>query len=159
MFKNAIFYLFQNELQMMVYNTYKNMHENQTVQFVKEKIAKWTKFNHCELGIMEAMDKLSEFVDEADTDITLPNEVHGYQTAEAIRLAHPDNEWFQLVGLIHDLGKIMAIYGEPQYCVVGDTYPVGCAPEPSIVHKETFEGCPDMKDKRLVLTAEVCKGV
>ena len=28
-------------------------------------------------------------------------------------------------GLIHDLGKVLCKYGEPQWAVVGDTFPVG----------------------------------
>ena len=43
-------------------------------------------------------------VDESDPDLDLPNIVHAFQTAERIRQEHPDKEWFQLVGLIHDLG-------------------------------------------------------
>ena len=62
------------------------------------------------------------------------------QTAERIRHKHPDKEWFQLTGLIHDLGKVMAFYDEPQWAVVGDTFPVGCAPRDSIVYgKESFK--------------------
>jgi hypothetical protein len=37
---------------------------------------------------------------------------------------------FHLTGLIHDLGKILAhpeFGSEPQWAVVGDTFPVGCA--------------------------------
>ena len=37
--------------------------------------------------------------------------VHMLQTAEGIRkLGHP--EWMQLVGLIHDMGKIMFLWGD-----------------------------------------------
>ncbi len=39
-----------------------------------------------------------------------------------------DWSWFPLVGFIHDLGKVMLLpkFGElQQWCVVGDTYPVG----------------------------------
>jgi hypothetical protein len=40
-----------------------------------------------------------------------PNLVHMLQTAEAMRSAgHPD--WFQLVGLLHDMGKIMFLWGD-----------------------------------------------
>jgi len=46
-------------------------------------------------------------VDESDPDIDLPNIVHGFQTAERIRESHPDKDWFQLTGLIHDLGKVI----------------------------------------------------
>ena len=34
--------------------------------------------------------------------------------------------WFVLTGLIHDLGKVLCLFGEPQWAVVGDTFPVGC---------------------------------
>ena len=44
----------------------------------------------------------------------MPNIVHLYQTAERIRERYPDNDWFQLTGLVHDLGKLMALFGEPQ---------------------------------------------
>jgi len=74
--------------------------------------------------------------------------VHCYQTAERIREVHPDKEWFQLTGLIHDLGKVLAVWGEPQYAVVGDTFPVGCAFSPKCVFPEMFEGNPDSKDSR-----------
>ena len=55
---------------------------------------------------MEALEKLNDLVDESDPDIDLPNIVHAFQTAEQIRRDHPDKEWFQLTGLIHDLGKV-----------------------------------------------------
>ena len=48
-----------------------------------------------------------------------------------IRKDYPEEDWFQLVGLIHDLGKIMAFYDAPQWAVVGDTFPVGCKPQVS----------------------------
>jgi len=130
-----------------VRQTYYNMHRNQTVDFVRQKHQKWLKFNHFEATVMEALEMLNQLVDESDPDLDLPNIVHAYQTAERIRADHPDNEWFQLVGLIHDLGKVMAFYGEPQWCVVGDTFPVGCKPQPSIVFGlESFKWNPDMED-------------
>ena len=51
-----------------------------------------------------------------------PEKQHLLQTAEAIRRdGHP--RWFILTGLIHDLGKILCLWGEPQWAVVGDTNP------------------------------------
>ena len=42
--------------------------------------------------------------------------------------------WLPLVGLIHDCGKILGITGElPQWAIVGDTFPVGCAFDPANV--------------------------
>jgi len=129
--------------------TYTAMHTHQTMAFVKQQQAKWLKFNHMEATIMEALDMLNELVDESDPDLDLPNIVHAFQTAERIREEHPDKEWFHLVGLIHDLGKIMAFYGEPQWAVVGDTFPVGCQPQPSIVYGiDSFKDNPDIKDSR-----------
>ena len=49
---------------------------------------------------------LNELVDESDPDTDMPNIVHAFQSAEKIREDHPDQEWFQLTGLIHDLGKV-----------------------------------------------------
>ena len=45
-------------------------------------------------------------MDESDPDFALPNAIHAYQTAERIRRVHPDKDWMQLTGLIHDLGKV-----------------------------------------------------
>merc|ERR1712025_1014194 len=95
-------------IQMRVKKTYYDMHTNQTVEFVKGKHEKWLKFNHFQATVMEALEMLNELVDESDPDLDLPNIVHAFQTAERIRADHPDKEWLQLVGLIHDLGKIMA---------------------------------------------------
>lgn len=40
-------------------------------------------------------------------------------------------------------------YGEPQWAVVGDTFPVGCAWGDSIVYRATsFDNNPDGKDSR-----------
>ena len=54
-----------------------------------------------------------------NSQVDIPNSVHAFQTAERIREVHPDKLWFHLTGLIHDIGKIMAVWGEPQvsYCL------------------------------------------
>lgn len=126
-----------------VRRTYTEMHVNQTVDYVAEQHQKWLQFNHFEMTTMDALDLLNKVVDESDPDSDLPNIVHAFQTAERIREHHPDKDWFHLVGLIHDLGKVMAFYGQPQWSTVGDTYVVGCAPAPCIVFPETFKDCPD----------------
>jgi len=127
-----------------VVNTYKQMHTVQCVDFVQSKIKEWCSFTHGQLTVMEALDKLSNLVDESDPDVDVPNLIHAYQTAERIRADHPDKPWFQLTGLIHDLGKLLTYWGEPQYCVVGDTFPVGCAFSDRIVFgSESFEHDPD----------------
>ncbi|XP_012278232.1 inositol oxygenase isoform X2 [Orussus abietinus] len=132
-----------------VKKTYYNMHTNQTVQFVRSRMAEWLQFNKFKMAIKDALIKLNDIVDESDPDTDLPNIVHAFQTAERIRADHPDLDWFQLTGLIHDLGKIMVFFGEPQWAVVGDTFPVGCAWGDSIVYRSTsFENNPDGNDSR-----------
>jgi inositol oxygenase len=44
---------------------------------------------------------------------------------------------------MHDLGKVLCLYGEPQWAVVGDTFPVGCAWSDQIVYPQYFAANPD----------------
>ncbi|KAM9807810.1 LOW QUALITY PROTEIN: inositol oxygenase [Neosynchiropus ocellatus] len=132
-----------------VFNTYKLMHTNQTLDFVRQKHLEWTSFTHSEMGMMDAIMLLDKLVDESDPDVDFPNSFHAFQTAEGIRREHPDKDWFQLVGLIHDVGKIMALWDEPQWAVVGDTFPVGCKFQSSIVFRDTtFLENPDEQNPR-----------
>ena len=48
-----------------------------------------------------------------------------------------------LVGFLHDLGKCLCLYGEPQWGTVGDTFPVGCAWSDQVVFPEFFRDNPD----------------
>lgn len=114
------------------------MYTHQTVDYVRQQHEKWCKFDKMELTVMQALELLNQVVDEADVDVDVPNIVHAFQTAERIRQFHPDNEWFQFVGLIHDMGKVLAILGEPHWSVAGDTFPVGCAFQKSMVYFDTY---------------------
>lgn len=67
---------------------------------------KWLKFNTFKATMKDTLIKLNELVDESDPDLDLPNIVHAFQTAEKIREDYPDEDWFQLIGLIHDAGKV-----------------------------------------------------
>lgn len=139
----------EDYIQRRVRQTYYQMHKNQTVDFVRSRIEKWNKFNRAELTIMEAMTKLNSLIDESDPDSDLPNIVHAFQTAERIRAQHPDQDWLHLTGLIHDLGKVLAFWGEEQWAVVGDTFVVGCAFADSIVYRaNSFDENPDSKNPR-----------
>lgn len=139
----------EDPIKERVRKTYEQMHSNQTVEFVKSRMKDWLQFNKFKMTIKDALLKLNDLVDESDPDTNLPNIVHAFQTAESIRKEHPDLDWFHLTGLIHDLGKVMAFYGEPQWAVVGDTFPVGCAWGDSIAYRATsFDNNPDGKDPR-----------
>lgn len=80
--------------------------------FPAECQSNWQKFDHIRLTVREALEKLNDLVDESDPDTSLPNIVHAFQTAERARAEFPEHDWLHLIGLIHDLGKIMAFYGE-----------------------------------------------
>ncbi|XP_037078237.1 inositol oxygenase-like [Pollicipes pollicipes] len=136
-------------IQMRVRETYMKMHTHQTVDYVTRKMAHWLRFDKFEATILEALEKLNDLVDEADPDTDVPNIVHAFQTAERIRQDFPDDDWFHLTGLIHDLGKVMAFYGEPQFSTVGDTFVVGCRVGDSVVYRDTtFHNNSDLADSR-----------
>ena len=123
---------------------YRLNHAGQTLDFVLEKKQQYLSRDKREMGIWEAMEFLNTLVDDSDPDIDLPQIEHNLQTAESIRKAgHP--RWFILAGLIHDLGKVLWLYGEPQWAVVGDTFPVGCAYSDRIVYPEFFAENPDSR--------------
>ena len=95
------------------------------------------------MTIKEALIHLDSFIDPSDPDLDLPNSVHAYQTAERIRKIYPENKELQIIGLIHDLGKILFLYNEPSWAVVGDTYVLGCNFPNSIVYYDTLKQSDD----------------
>ena len=130
------------EARASVKEFYRLNHTNQTLDFVLAKEQEFVPGAHGEMGIWEAMEFLNQLVDDSDPDTDLTQIQHLLQTAEAIRAdGHPD--WFILTGLVHDLGKILCLFGEPQWAVVGDTFPVGCAWSDNIVYHEFFQHNPD----------------
>ena len=121
---------------------YRNNHSQQTLSFVLEKKGRWLQFKQRTMTPWEGLDYLNTLVDESDPDIKLPQISHLLQTAEAIRAdGHPD--WFVLTGFVHDLGKVLCLFGEPQWAVVGDTFAVGCRHSQRIVYPEFFSTNPD----------------
>ncbi len=116
---------------------YRQNHRFQTLDFVRNTRAKYLPLRQRKMGIWEAMRRLSEIVDDSDPDTEVPQIEHAIQSAEGIRKdGHPD--WFVITGLIHDLGKVLCLFGEQQWAVVGDTFPVGCAFSDKIVLSEFF---------------------
>eukprot|EP00793_Prasinoderma_coloniale_P001503 PRCOL_00003307-RA len=135
---------------------YKEQHERQTVEFVRAMEARYTPAparrapGMPRMGVWEAAELLDTIIDDSDPDTSLSQIEHCMQTAEALRAAFPGEEhgWLHLTGFIHDLGKVLAhpAFGcLPQWAVVGDTYPVACAPDPLVVYHEHFAGCPDAR--------------
>jgi inositol oxygenase len=138
---------YDNPARDTVREFYRANHRHQTYDFVLAKRRDFLRFNRRTMSILEALDFLDTLVDDSDPDIELSQLQHLLQTSEAIRAAgHPD--WFVLVGLVHDLGKVLCLFGEPQWAVVGDTFPVGCAFSDRIVYSEFFAENPDASDSR-----------
>jgi len=137
--------------QSRVSRFYYDQHCNQTLDFVLQKKQKYCKLDHLQMSVWDAMQLLNEVVDDSDPDTDNSQIVHLLQTAESIRKAWPSAEydWFHLTGLLHDLGKVLAhprVFGEPQWAVVGDTFPVGCAFSEGCIFSEYFQENPDFKN-------------
>ena len=140
---------------------YKDMRTNQTVKFYNRMEHKYSFENGAYRRLMtieEAFVELENYIDASDPDMDLPNLLHLLQTAEGIRNAgHPD--WLQLVGLLHDVGKIMFLWGDgadgqdgyspkgKQWALGGDTWVVGCRiPNEAVVFPEFNPLNPDMSN-------------
>ena len=121
---------------------YRLNHENQTVDFVRGKEKEYYGLTKGMKTIWEAAEFLNTLVDDSDPDTDLTQIEHLLQTSEAIR-RDGQPRWMVLTGFLHDLGKCLCLYGEPQWCVVGDTFPVGCAWSKDIVFHEYFAKNPD----------------
>ena len=142
--KTEDFRKFDDSAPSTVREFYRLNHTHQTREFVQAKKRQYSGKTRSEMGIWEALDYLNTLVDDSDPDTDLSQIEHNLQTSEAIRKdGHP--RWMVLTGLLHDLGKVLCLYGEPQWAVVGDTFPVGCAWSDKIVFPEFFRDNPDAK--------------
>jgi inositol oxygenase len=152
-------YSVEQKRHAVVRRHYEGMRRNQTVAFHERMVKKFGKFDHAHWTVWEAFDALGTYVDSADPDVDTPNIEHGFQTAESARAAgEPD--WVQLVGLIHDLGKVMFAFGGgdadghngtaegDQWGLGGDTWVVGCKIPDTVVFPEFNNLNPDMADPR-----------
>ncbi|CAF3794577.1 unnamed protein product [Rotaria sp. Silwood1] len=128
---------------------YYNQHTQQTYDFAISKMKNYENMNKLVLDPWDALELGGSFVDDSDPDTELDQIFHSFQVAESLRKAFPDEDkygWLHLTGLIHDLGKILTpAFGEPQWCNVGDTFPVGCMFERVGVFPEYFDHNPDIK--------------
>ena len=144
----------RNDVLPAVCECYREMRARQTFDYVERMQQKYLTCDR-PLGLWEALDALDDFVDLSDPDMDLPNVQHLLQTAAAMR-ADGCPDWMQLVGLIHDLGKVLYLWGcdedgtslRSQWGLVGDTFLVGCALPDALVFAEFNALNPDMRDAR-----------
>jgi len=125
-----------------VANFYRLNHRYQTVEYVLGKEKEYFSLKKGMKSVWEAAEFLNTLVDDSDPDTDLTQIEHLLQTSEAMR-RDGCPRWMVLVGFVHDLGKCLCLYGEPQWGVVGDTFPVGCAWSKDIVFPEYFDANPD----------------
>ena len=139
----------------IVEEQYKQMRQNQTYDFAKarkeENITR-LQSSGLKIKVIDAINLLNTFIDKSDPDMSHPNIYHFYQTAEKLR-NDGQSDWLQLVKLIHDLGKMMYLFGKDEYgtsmstqwSIVGDTYILGCALR-NQVYPQFDTLCPDMSN-------------
>lgn len=139
------------DVSQAVKEHYRKMRTYQTVDYVQDMHRKYLTFDK-PMDLWEAMRHLNRLIDVSDPDLDLPNVQHLIQSAEAIRAdGRPD--WMQLTGLIHDLGKVMFLWGSDedgtsqaeQWGMVGDVFVVGCALPDTCVYPEFNVLNPDMR--------------
>lgn len=140
--------------QQRVRDLYYRARAFHTVQTTRYLIHKYKPGQHGWMSVKEALKCLESFVDLSDPDTTHPNNMHALQTAESIRKAGLP-EWMQVIGLIHDFGKILYRWGcdedgtslNTQWSLVGDTFVVGHEVPESIVYPEfnVLATCDDME--------------
>lgn len=93
--------------------------------------------------VWERLMALRNVNDESDADLEGMTQLgHALQTANAIANDGQDEDWI-ILGLIHDLGKIMQANGEKPEFTVGDVYPVGCQFAKSIAYYDYLRENPD----------------
>jgi len=144
----------QSDATAAVRDHYRKMRENQTYDYVRRMKQKYLTYD-TPMNLWDAFIKLNELIDVSDPDLDLPNIQHLAQSAEAIR-ADKRPDWMQLVGLIHDMGKMMYIKGSDedgtsqaeQWGLVGDIFVVGAALPDTLVYPEFNDLNPDMTDPR-----------
>ena len=103
---------------------YRENHARQTLAFVRGRRDAFLPLRRERMGVWDAIQRLSEIVDESDPDTELTQLDHALQTAESLRAGNAPR-WLVLTSFVHDLGKVLCLFGEPQWAVVGDTFPVG----------------------------------
>lgn len=122
---------------------YKEQHEKQTFAYNLQARINFKTKVRAKLTIWDALVKLNKLIDESDPDTELSQIDHAIQTAEAIR-KDGKPRWMQLVGLIHDLGKLLYFFdAKGQWDVVGDTFPIGCSFSKKIIFNEFFKNNQD----------------
>ena len=105
-------------------------HFMQTKEDVEELKKKYEKPFLGKIKTMEALEKLSLVIDQADTELYCTNQlIHSLQVVNAMEedgIKDPD---LLIAGLLHDIGKLMEINGEHYENIACPNEPIGTYPE------------------------------
>ena len=145
--KKEEFRNYEADARPTVREFYRQNHRHQTFEFAQAKRKEFLSLNRRKMGVWEAAEYLNQLVDDSDPDTDLSQLQHLLQTAEHIR-SDGQPRWFILSGFVHDLGKILCLWNEPQWAVVGDTFPTGCRYSDKIVFPQFFADNPDSQNPR-----------
>lgn len=136
---------------------YRLNHARQTVDFVQRQAVRFSSLRHGEMDVWEALEMLNNLreyeaalLGDEGCDPEMPLMEHALQTAELCRREFPDEDWMALVGLIHGLGKLLAhqrFGAQPQWCICGESFPVGCRFHHGVVNSNFFQANPDRRRK------------
>ena len=126
---------------------YKRNHKLQTYSTSLQKRNKHLPSPKKQFSILQVFQKLDEIIDESDPDTSNTQFQHALQSAQSARLNN-EPRWLVFVCLVHDLGKFLYLNGEDQEFVVGDTFPVGCRFNESIIYHGYFNDNIDSFDPK-----------
>ena len=139
---------------------YSEMYSNQLYDYVIQQNKKYSNLKNNKLSMNHALQMMDQFIDPSDPDLDEPNSFHAYQTAERIRKKYPKDKELQITGLIHDLGKMLFTFGEPNWSIVGDTFALGCRIPKTVVFydilKDVLINHPDYMNSDLGIYQKGC---
>jgi inositol oxygenase len=136
---------------------YRLNHARQTFDFVQKQAKKFSMLSLGEMDVWTALESLSSLreyeaalVGDEHADPDMPLVDHAFQCAAICREMFPEDDWMVLVGLLHGLGKLLAhpnFGSQPQWCICGESFPVGCRFSSSIANSNFFQANPDRRKK------------
>jgi inositol oxygenase len=125
---------------------YERHNTGQTLESARERKRHYAGRRLGRATVWERFARLASVHDASDADLEGMSQLgHALQTANAIRRDGLGEDWIVL-GLIHDLGKLLIEHGEAPEFVVGDIHPLGCAFSPRIRFAEFLERNPDASE-------------
>jgi inositol oxygenase len=152
-----------NTLVTQIYDTYRQQRSNIDYNFNTYLINKYTSHFIKKSNFWSVFVVLDGITDLSDPDTALPNSIHALQVAEGIRLSgkYNDCDWMPLVGLIHDMGKILYVDGcdedgtskTTQWGLVGDTFITGTHLPDTLILPELNAGNRDQQASVNMYTA------